>query len=235
MERMLFPVTRREAERVGIAYSSEANKNALFPSQLRELRKEKGVSQDALSKVLGVSKSTIGLWETGDTLPDAKSLYDLARYFDVSSDYLLGLSKAKKQEFHNFTELTRFYPSTIDHLMHIAGSNFSQEDEEKYPDLKRTRISFEYLLDSIEFSRILEDLCGYLDMSIAQGPINADVYIGLDKHVREISDNNLCVVSTGLMAQTFLSNAQKHIANAFSAVKTAIRRDGGWKQYLGYK
>lgn len=95
MERAFFPVTRREAERSGIPYSSEANKNALFPSQLRELRKEKGVSQEVLSKALGVSKSTVGLWETGDTLPDAKAIHDLAEYFEVSTDYILCRTRAK--------------------------------------------------------------------------------------------------------------------------------------------
>ena len=58
MEQTFFPVTRREAERSGTKYSSEKNKNAGFPSRLRELRKKKGVSQDIVSKELGVSKST---------------------------------------------------------------------------------------------------------------------------------------------------------------------------------
>lgn len=98
MEQMHFPVTRRDAERSGVPYSSEANKNALFPSRLRELRKEKGVSQDVLSKVLGVSKSTVGLWETGDTLPDAKAIFDLANYFDVSADWILGRSDLKSTD-----------------------------------------------------------------------------------------------------------------------------------------
>lgn len=90
MEQTFFPVTRREAERSGTKYSSEKNKNAGFPSRLRELRKKKGVSQDIVSKELGVSKSTVGLWETGDTLPDAKAVRDLALYYEVSTDYLLG-------------------------------------------------------------------------------------------------------------------------------------------------
>lgn len=89
MEQTFFPVTRREAERSGVQYSSEANKSAIFPSRLRELRAEKGISQEALSRTLGVSKSTIGLWENGDTLPDAKAIYDLAGYFGVSTEYVL--------------------------------------------------------------------------------------------------------------------------------------------------
>lgn len=98
MEQTFFPATRREAERQGIPFSSDANKNAPFPSQLRELRGGKGISQAILAKALGVSKSTVGLWETGDTLPDAKSVHDLAVYFGVSSDLLLGLSRIKSTD-----------------------------------------------------------------------------------------------------------------------------------------
>lgn len=107
MEQLIFPVTKKVAEKQGGIYSSEANKNALFPSRLRELRKEKGVSQDQLSKELGVSKSTIGLYETGDTLPDAKTLRDLAVYFDVSADWLLGLTDIKDPDVDISSALQR--------------------------------------------------------------------------------------------------------------------------------
>lgn len=89
MSQPIFPTTKKAAEKNGTAYSSSANRNAKFPTRLRTLREEKGVSQAVLAQKLGISKSTLGLWETGDTLPDAKSLYDLADYFDVSTDYLL--------------------------------------------------------------------------------------------------------------------------------------------------
>lgn len=98
MEQTFFPVTRREAERQGIPFSSDANKNALFPSRLRQMREGKEVSQATLAKALGVSKSTIGLWETGDTLPDAKSVHDLAMYFGVPTDWLLGLSDVRSTD-----------------------------------------------------------------------------------------------------------------------------------------
>lgn len=89
MPHPIFPTTKKAAEKNGTTYSSSANRNAKFPTRLRTLREGKGVSQATLVQKLGISKSTLGLWETGDTLPDAKSLYDLADYFDVSADYLL--------------------------------------------------------------------------------------------------------------------------------------------------
>lgn len=103
MEQLIFPVTKKTAEKQNGTFSSEANKNALFPTQLRELRKGKGVSQEQLSKDIGVSKSTIGLYETGDTLPDAKTLRDLAVYFGVSADYLLGLSTYEEKTSEKIT------------------------------------------------------------------------------------------------------------------------------------
>lgn len=118
MEPLFFPVTQKKASQAGIGRSSDANKNALFPTQLRNLRKEKGVSQDELSKILGVSKSTVGLWETGDTLPDARSLHDLAVYYEVSADYLLGLSDVKTSDMavRSICEYTGLTEESLDFL-----------------------------------------------------------------------------------------------------------------------
>lgn len=125
MEQTFFPVTRREAERIGIQYSSEVNKSALFPSRLRELRAEKRVSQEALSKVLGVSKSTIGLWENGDTLPDAKSVCDLAAYYGVSTDFLLGKTDISSADMNTreICERTGLSGDTVTLLSAYSGMN----------------------------------------------------------------------------------------------------------------
>lgn len=95
MGQLIFPVTKKEAEKQGIRYSSETNRNAVFPSTLRSLREEAGVSQATLAAKLGISKSTLGLYESGDTLPDAKTLYDMASFFKVSADYILNLSTVR--------------------------------------------------------------------------------------------------------------------------------------------
>lgn len=117
MEQLIFPTTKKAAERTGKQHSNEENKNALFPSQLRALRKEKGISQADLAKELGISKSTLGLWETGDTLPDAKSVRDLAVYFGVSADYLLGIpwtpDELEKERICTYTHLTSDVISNI--------------------------------------------------------------------------------------------------------------------------
>ena len=122
MEQLVFPVTKKAAEKQGGVYSSDANKNALFPSRLRELRKEKGVSQDQLANELGVSKSTIGLYETGDTLPDAKTLHDLGIYFGVSVDWILGITSVRSLNA-NMQNAVKFTGLSENALQWVSGIN----------------------------------------------------------------------------------------------------------------
>ena len=58
--------------------------------RLKEIRLLYGMSQLKLSEIIGVSRSTVAMWESGSSLPDYETLIRLADYFDCSTDYLLG-------------------------------------------------------------------------------------------------------------------------------------------------
>jgi len=60
---------------------------------IKELRKERGLSQTQLASLLFVSQDTISLWELNKSLPDVKALVALTKIFDVTSDYILGIEK----------------------------------------------------------------------------------------------------------------------------------------------
>ena len=64
----------------------------VFSERLMELRKEKGLSQATVAKDLGVSLVIVCYWETNKSDPTASNIAKVARYFNVTSDYLLGLS-----------------------------------------------------------------------------------------------------------------------------------------------
>jgi len=57
---------------------------------LAELRQDKGMTQKELGQILCVSPGTISNYENGVHLPDAEKLVELADYFHVTTDYLLG-------------------------------------------------------------------------------------------------------------------------------------------------
>ena len=67
-------------------------------TKLKELRKEHKLSMKELGKILGLSESTISLYEAGKREPDIKTLIKMADYFDVSVDVLLGRDETNKEE-----------------------------------------------------------------------------------------------------------------------------------------
>ena len=62
-----------------------------FAKRLKELRTERGLSSMALGKAIGVSDATIIRWENNQNDIKAEQLVKLAHFFEVSTDYLLGL------------------------------------------------------------------------------------------------------------------------------------------------
>ncbi|MDY6151230.1 MAG: helix-turn-helix transcriptional regulator [Eubacteriales bacterium] len=58
---------------------------------MKELRKEANLSQDQLGKKLGFSNQTVSFWESGKREPSLDALVSVAKYFDVSVDFLLGI------------------------------------------------------------------------------------------------------------------------------------------------
>lgn len=63
----------------------------IFEKRLKELRKEKGDTQEKLAKKLNTTDDSIFSWEKGRSQPDIKMIRKICLYFEVSADYLLGL------------------------------------------------------------------------------------------------------------------------------------------------
>ncbi|MGN0961653.1 MAG: helix-turn-helix domain-containing protein [Christensenellales bacterium] len=62
-----------------------------FGSILKELRKERKLTQTELAKFLCTTQDTISLWELKKSYPDVPTLIKISKFFGVSCDYLLGL------------------------------------------------------------------------------------------------------------------------------------------------
>ena len=69
-----------------------------FGENLKRLRKEKMLTQETLAEFLGVSFQAVSKWERNETYPDITMLPSIASFFDVTTDELLGIDKAKKQQ-----------------------------------------------------------------------------------------------------------------------------------------
>ena len=88
--------------------------NIVFGKKLKELRKEKRLTQEQLSKVLNVSKTTICQWETHKQEACLDDIVKIAQLFDVTTDFLLGLEDESgiktyiNNSFNNFSNNGNF-------------------------------------------------------------------------------------------------------------------------------
>ena len=69
----------------------------LFCSRFRELRLSKGMTQPELAKSLGLIKQRVNNWEIGVSLPSLEMAVELADYFEISLDYLVGRSDEREK------------------------------------------------------------------------------------------------------------------------------------------
>ena len=142
--------------------------------KIAELRKRKGVGQQDLADVLGVSFQSVSKWETGTTMPDISLLPDIARYFTVSLDELLGLKPLHQQEY---------IPSNTDNHDTSNGKENSLYKNRKYfwnndylEFLIKNVWRVEEPVDFIEF-RCCE---GYLGQQLLDIMPNGSTYTGID-------------------------------------------------------
>ncbi len=77
------------------------DENRMFGDVFKQLRLEKGLSQDKIAEELDVSQPLIAKWESHQSTPAPEMLDYIADYFNISVDYLIGRSKYKNLESDN--------------------------------------------------------------------------------------------------------------------------------------
>lgn len=80
--------------------------NKLFQERLKELRKEKKLSQEELGKVLNINLRTVAYYESGERTPSPETLSQMADLFEVSVDYLMG--RTNISNYNMFSNLIPF-------------------------------------------------------------------------------------------------------------------------------
>ncbi len=72
--------------------------NIYFSEIFKQLRKERELTQEALADFLGVSFQAVSKWERGESYPDIEMLPEIAVYFGISVDELLGVNRAQNEQ-----------------------------------------------------------------------------------------------------------------------------------------
>ena len=62
--------------------------------KIKALRESRGMTQAELARQLGITRSGVNAWEMGLSVPSTQYVVDLALFFTVSSDFLLGIDSS---------------------------------------------------------------------------------------------------------------------------------------------
>lgn len=126
---------------------------AAFKDVILTLRTENNFNQDQLAKALHVSRSTVGMWETGNRLPSPEIFDVIADYFNVDLDYLYGRSPIRKK-VHFENDGSEYLP--VDSVLNILDLDVRRilrarekmSEQEKKRMMKILEASFEeYFID----------------------------------------------------------------------------------------
>ncbi len=142
--------------------------------QIFRLRKSKGISQKELADYLNVSAQTVSKWENGICMPDISLLPEIAGYFQVSVDEILGLTLSSEEYIPSKTHTKEYWGERLEYM-------------------KRTRDTFwnvdymEHLVNHVwcihEPVNVLEFGCGYGFLASLLMPLlpEGSTYTGIDQ------------------------------------------------------
>lgn len=112
-----------------------------FEIRLKELRESQGLTLQNLADETGINRVTLTNYENGNRHPDERALTIIAKYFEVSLDYLVGISNVKSYDadVHSICEYTGLNEQVVKTLNRIRDKVDENDMESK------TRISFDML------------------------------------------------------------------------------------------
>nr|WP_242649196.1 transcriptional regulator [Clostridium botulinum] len=165
-------------------------------------RKEKGITQEQLANYIGVSKASVSKWESGSSYPDIVLLPELATYFNISVDELLGYSPQLTKE-----DIKKIY-SKLSH--EFAVRPFDEAMEQCNKLIKKYYSCFPFLLSIIQL------LLNHSNL-IKNDAIKKEIFqqcVFLSRRIKEESENISYIKNANTMealAEMALGNSEEVI------------------------
>ena len=125
---------------------------------IKKLRRDKGITQEQLAELLGLSTNAISQWECDKTAPDISHLPVLANIFEVSADVLLEIDLAKSKKQAEIEEFKSKYAK-----LHSQGKTeervlLSRAMQKKYPNDETVRHHLMRALQNEDADKYFEEI-----------------------------------------------------------------------------
>ena len=210
---------------------------ALTKERLEDLRKEKKLSFEQLSKQLAergvnISHTNLKNYEINDPVHplygrtrsmSIEYLVAFADFYDVSVEYLLGLSNSRKQEYHNISEQLGLCDGAIEELIRCKEDSNNEEDPKIYAQ-QDTAILNDFLT-SMEFEIVMEKIKQSL-FSYYLHALSSDAF-GTKRHERnaeKLKEARLLMNEYGYFPVENDVISQVHMENAIGVLNSYLRK-----------
>lgn len=106
--------------------TTKRNVTDTFAKRLKQLREEQGFSQAQLGEKIGISRGSVSYYENKSRIPDIEILEKLATFFNVSSDWLLGLTNIRTTDttIQDINSILGLSEAAINTLLKIKEEEF---------------------------------------------------------------------------------------------------------------
>ena len=205
-----------------------------FPNRLSELMEEQKLKQQDLADELGIKRQTVSLYMNGQSMPDALQVRNIAAFFGVSSDWLLGLTDVKAQDLdiREVCEYTGLSETAVDSLHHfIADKDKNGVYPAGFTDAKYTPRDFINDLLSHRFLfHIIVEFCDGVN-NLGEPDVDSSTLISIQKNIDcEYRDHNILTLSLKEISSLQIAHAKSNIASLIDSFisdyyNTQIPRD----------
>ena len=210
---------------------------ALTKERLEDLRKEKKLSFEQLSKQLAergvnISHTNLKNYEINDPVHplygrtrsmSIEYLVAFADFYDVSVEYLLGLSNSRKQEYHNISEQLGLCDGAIEELIRCKEDSNNEEDPKIYAQ-QDTAILNDFLT-SMEFEIVMEKIKQSL-FSYYLYALSSDAFgtKRRERNVEKLEEARLLMNKYGYFPVENDVISQVHMENAIGVLNAYLRK-----------
>lgn len=170
---------------------------------LFELRKSRGITQSYLAEIIGVSFQTISKWETGMAVPDVKYIIAMAKFFEVTTDQILGLQPLKYDYSSRMTETAQYWNDKL-HYIHNSRLELWNLDYMEFLVQKVWKI--EKKIDVLDFGCGNGYLAGLMMPFLPEG----STYVGIDISDAMVQDGKKIYADTKYPVRLICKNAYEY-------------------------
>lgn len=190
--------------------------NLLIGNNIKRIRLERGLTQEEVAAHLGISFQSISKWERNDGYPDITMLPALARYFQITTDELLGVNEIEKG--NNYNKINQLWTENNKSGLHPENVELMRHSLKEYPN--------DALL-LVQLSTSLEKLSGtdaeklaHLKESIA---IQEQILkYGDDSEIRSATLFNICFAYWKVGEHEKALEQAKKLPNLYKAQENAL-------------